>query len=90
MYFETRKLLRHLSIKSPNDVINGITKNATVESLLLHTRIMTDILISKGSENDDITLRALLPEWCNSENGKILIEKLRNAYGKRNEKDSPC
>jgi len=51
---------------------------------------MTDILISKGSDNDDITLRALLPEWCNSENGKILIEKLRNAYGKRNEKDSSC
>jgi hypothetical protein len=90
MYFETRNLLRHLSTKDPNDVINRITKNATVESLLLHTRIMTDILISKSSENDDITLRDLLSEWCNSENGRTLIEKLKNAYGKRNEKDSPC
>lgn len=90
MYFETRNLLRHLSTKDPNNIINKITKNATVESQLLHTLIMTDILISKNSGNDDITLKELLPEWCSSENGKILIEKLNNTYGKRNEKDSPC
>jgi len=90
MYFETRNLLQHLSTKDPKNIINRIAKNATVESQLLHTRIMTDILISKGSEDDDITLKDSLPEWCNSENGKTLIEKLKNTYGKRNEKDSPC
>lgn len=91
MYFETRNLLKHLKIKDSKDVINLIIKNATVESQLLHTRIMTDILISKSSrEDDDITLNFLLPEWCNSTNGKSLIEKLRNVYGKQNEKDSPC
>ncbi|HXQ38578.1 MAG TPA: hypothetical protein VN843_31545 [Anaerolineales bacterium] len=90
MYFETRNLLRHSRTKHPNDVINQITKNATVESMLLHTRIMINILTSKGSENDDITLRGLLPEWYSSENGRTLIGKLKNAYGKRNEKDSPC
>jgi len=90
MYFETRNLLRHLSLNKPNDVINTITKNATVESLLLHTRIVTDILISKGSEKDDIVLKNLLPEWCNSESGKTLIDKLKAAYGKRDEDNSPC
>ncbi len=90
MYFETRNLLRHLNTKDPNNIINRITKNVTVESLLLHTRIVTDILISKSIEGDDITLMGLLPEWCNSETGKPLIENLKNIYGKRNEKDSPC
>jgi len=91
MYFETRNLLKHLVIRNPNDIVNIITKNATVESQLLHTRIMTDILISKSSrEDDDITLKILLPDWCNSENGKSLIEKLKITYGKQNEKDSPC
>lgn len=90
MYFETRNLLKHLSAKKTNDVINMITKNATVESLLLHTRIVSDILISKGSEKDDIVLKALLPEWCDSKEGKVLIERLKTTYGKRDEKDSPC
>jgi hypothetical protein len=90
MYFETRNLSRHLKTKDPRDIINIIIKNAAVESQLLHTRIVTDILISKSSEDDDITLKELLPEWYNLQNGKALIEKLKNTYGKRNEKDSPC
>jgi hypothetical protein len=50
MYFETRNLSRHLKTKDPKDIINIITKNAAVESQLLHTRIMTDILsMASGS-----------------------------------------
>ena len=90
MYFETRNLSKYFSAKSPLDVINTINKNAVVESLILHTRIMTDILVSKGLQNDDIVLKDLLPDWCNSEIGMTLITKLDNAYGKANKKDSPC
>lgn len=89
MYFETRNLLRHLKNKDANNLINLITKNATVESELLHTRIMIEILISQGSENDDITLKDLMPKWYSTENAKLLIGKLKNIYGKRDEKDSP-
>jgi hypothetical protein len=89
MYFETRNLLKYLKNKDPNNLINLITRNATVESELLHTRIMIEILISQGSETDDITLKDLMPEWHSTENAKLLTGKLKDIYGKRNEKDSP-
>jgi len=90
MYFETRNLLKHLSQNNPADVVNKITKNTVLESLIFHTRIMTDILISKGSRVDDIKLNDLLSEWCSSETGAMLIEKLKQAYGEQNKENSPC
>lgn len=92
MYFETRNLLKHLRTQNNNDIKNIIIKNATVESMLLHTRIMTDILISKGKskDNDDITLKGLLPNWCESGIGEKLIKELKNAYGNQNDINSPC
>jgi hypothetical protein len=60
-------------------------KNAIVESALLHLRILVDILLSRGSESDDIKLTDLLPNFQSP-----LIGQLRNAYGDRKTTDSPC
>jgi hypothetical protein len=40
-----------VALPLPQYILNAIT-----ESLLLHTRILVDILISKSSDSDDITL----------------------------------
>ncbi|TVQ00305.1 MAG: hypothetical protein EA381_07695 [Planctomycetaceae bacterium] len=60
-------------------------KFAVVESAVLHTRILVDILLSRGSESDDIKLSALAPTFTCSE-----IDQLRQSYGGRKEKNSPC
>ncbi len=61
--------------------------NAIVESMLLHLRILVDILISKGSspDNDDIKLKNLLPKF-----DSVLIGTLRIKYGTRSKVRSPC
>jgi hypothetical protein len=60
-------------------------QNALVESLLLHLRIVVDMLLSKGSDDDDLTLTDLLPEFTSQH-----IGELKSAYGTRSIKDSPC
>ncbi len=60
-------------------------QNAVVESLLLHLRILVEILLSKGSDADDIKLTDLLPGFTSP-----LIEKLRVDYGTRAAVGSPC
>jgi hypothetical protein len=89
MYFETRNLIKHLASKRPSDVVNRINQNAVIESMILHSRIITDILISNGNQDDDILLKDLLPEWCGSEVGKNLIANLANVYGKSNKEGDP-
>jgi hypothetical protein len=59
-------------------------QNAIVESMLLHLRILVNILLSRGS-GDDINLTGLLPSFTSPR-----IDQLRNAYGNRNKVDSPC
>lgn len=89
MYFETRIRLKHLKTDGRDSRVMVI-KNALTESLVLHTRIMVDILISKGSGNDDITLKDLLPDWPQSEIGRQMIGELKSAYGKSDIQNSPC
>jgi hypothetical protein len=60
-------------------------QNATIECLVLHTRVLTDILISKASHSDDITLTKLLPA-LKSPN----VAALQSAYGAANIPNSPC
>ena len=62
-----------------------LVQNAVVESMLLHLRILVDILLSRGSGDDDIKLTDLLPAFKSS-----LVAKLKNAYGDRKTVDSPC
>lgn len=89
MYFETRSIYDTLKANS-KDLNAKIIDNALVESMVLHTRILVDLLISKGRGNDDIKLESLLPRWCESELGKQLIYDLEAAYGKNDIENSPC
>ena len=60
--------------------------NAIAESLLLHTRILMDILKSKTSQDgDDIKLTDLLPGFAPSR-----LQQLTELYGDRNTEGSPC
>ncbi len=60
-------------------------KNAIVESILLHTRILAELLLSIDQNRDDeITLGRLLPDFEPEE-----VDKLRERYGKANEPDRP-
>jgi hypothetical protein len=60
-------------------------RNAVVESAVLHTRNLLELLISKGGDPDDILLSSLMPTF-----GSKTVEKLRRAYGDRKTVDSPC
>src|SRR5579859_194421 len=60
-------------------------QNAIVESMLLHLRILVDILLSRGSGNDDIDLTDLLPGFKSS-----LVVRLKTAYGDSKMVGSPC
>jgi hypothetical protein len=59
--------------------------NAIVESMLLHLRILVDILLSRGSGNDDINLTDLLPGFKSP-----LVDLLKTTYGSSKKVGSPC
>jgi hypothetical protein len=59
--------------------------NAIVESLLLHIRILCDILLSRCKEPDDITLTKRLPGFTSPK-----VNELENLYGSRKVEGSPC
>jgi hypothetical protein len=59
--------------------------NATVESLLLHTRILVDILLSRDQGSDDVKLKELLPAFDSPK-----IAELEQRYGNRKIEKSPC
>jgi len=72
-----------------------IIKNALVESLLLHIRIICDIYTSKSSgHDDDITLNKIIKEidlpLKDKERLENEINKLKKSYGNRKDKKSPC
>ena len=60
-------------------------QNAIVESMLLHLRILVDILRSHGRDKDDIKLTDLLPSFTSP-----LIDQLKTAYGDNKTVSSPC
>jgi len=63
----------------------GPVRNAVVESGLLHTRQLIDVLLSRGNDPDDINLSGLLPGFQPAR-----LDELRQVYGSRNLIDSPC
>jgi hypothetical protein len=86
MYWGTRNVI-HQVLRLPDE---AVIRNAVVESMVLHTRILIDILLSKGTEkSDDIRLKAILPNWVAKE-GKDLLKQLSDVYGKWNIPNSPC
>ncbi len=87
VHYEIEMLENLQKIKLPLIDENSLKtlKNAIAESMVLHTRILIDIIISKGFNNDDIFLKDLIPGYQSD-----YIEKLKVAYGSNNKKDSPC
>ena len=60
-------------------------RNALTEALVLHTRIIIDIILSRGRSPDDIHLKQLLPPFRSEH-----LEKLQAEYGTTSEPNSPC
>jgi hypothetical protein len=76
--------LRKLDSMGPNRIFQQLIVNAIVESMLLHLRILTGILISSGHSND-IKLKDLLPKFESPR-----VDELRKKYGESGEEGSPC
>jgi hypothetical protein len=77
---------------SGRNKLSPVLRNAVEESAVLHTRILCEIFLSPGREPDDIHLSQLFSDWHSSEFSRVreIIDKLREQYGKRRWKDSPC
>ena len=70
---EQRKTL----IQATNPNLLLYTKNALAESRVLHIRVLAEVFLS-GGRNDDIKANRIMPEWC-KKNSNILSE-LNYAY----------
>ncbi len=82
MYFSTR-----VAIANRQD---RILKNALVESAMLHTRILVDILLDRGSSPDDLHLEDLLPTSKKSKALESALVSLKSAWGNSSKVNSPC
>src|SRR5207244_872549 len=83
MFFAMCDLLR-----SGNQVFAALphhVRNAVVESALLHTRQLADILLSRGTRTDDINLNALIPNLRPAR-----LAELRQLFGTQNTSGCPC
>ena len=90
MYFGTQiplQVVNHVPIVNPPATI--IT-NALVESRILHTRQIVDILISKSNKDDDIRLEDILPNIDIQPEIELLIKELKDIYGTNTKVNSPC
>ncbi|MCR4411674.1 MAG: hypothetical protein NUV77_04515 [Thermoguttaceae bacterium] len=65
--------------------LSWYVKNAVTESAILHTRQLADILLSRGSQPDDINLQTLLPGF--QPQG---LNTLRQHYGDNRTANTPC
>ena len=88
MYFSTRAAIANRP--APNSDQKLIIKNALVESAMLHTRILVDILLARGSSSDDLHLDHLLPASNTSHALENALVHLKSAWGNRNKPNSPC
>jgi hypothetical protein len=77
--------LRKLDSIGTDKIFQQLIVNAIAESTLLHLRILTEILISKGYP-DDIKLKEhLLPEFKSRR-----VDDLRMEYGSSDAEGTPC
>lgn len=72
-------------LKKGNQEFPDGVQYAIVESVVLHTRQLVDILLSRGKKRDDIKLSSLLPCFQS-----IHLDTLDKHYGKAHERNSPC
>lgn len=62
-----------------------MAQNAVVEALVLHTRVLCEILLARAARKDDITLPRLLPAFASTS-----VATLDAAYGGPNDEHTPC
>ena len=62
-----------------DSVMENYIKNALAESLVLHIRVLTEIFMPGGRE-DDIKAVNVMKKWCDEH--KLLIKNLHHAYEK--------
>ena len=60
-------------------------RSAIVESLLLHVRVLCDILLSRDTRSDGITLEMLVPGFR-----PLGLDDLQRLYGRSDEENTPC
>ena len=77
--------LLDLCAKSQHKLHPHPIPNAIVEALLLHTRILADIFLSRDTEPDAVHLNKLLPGFDSPE-----LVVLRKVYGSAKDSGSPC
>jgi hypothetical protein len=71
-------------VRSESDYLPLVIRNALVESMLLHLRILVGILLSHGWE-DDVKLKEILPGFQSAN-----VDKLKELYGDRKQVGSCC
>ncbi len=79
-----RKLMQ-LVFSSETQLLSLTINNALVESLVLHTRMVVGMLISKENQKDDINLERL-----DSKFNSRLVGKLSQLYGSSSDSNSAC
>src|SRR5579862_1326382 len=77
--------LRNVLMVSPSKIYHQLIVNAIVESMLLHLRILTGILISTGHSNDIKLKDHLLPKFKSRR-----VDDLRKEYGTSDTEGTPC
>jgi hypothetical protein len=77
--------MRNVLMMGASKTYDPLSINAIVESMLLHLRILTEILISKGYLNDIKLKDQLLPKFESPR-----VDELRVKYGKSDDVGTPC
>jgi len=89
MYLYTYVFVHSFKSEAKNIEKEAI-KNSYVESLMLHTRILSEILITtQQSDSDDLNIDNIIPPLKQSKHLGTLVRELRLAYGNANEVGSP-
>lgn len=88
MYGLTKRHIASRGTPSSDDEL--VLKNALVESSLLHTRILTDILLSRGKMDDDVNLDNLIRQKDMSQDLSKALADLGRVWGNSKKQNSPC
>jgi hypothetical protein len=68
---------RNTAIQATNSGLLLYTTNALAESRVLHIRVLAEVFLS-GGRDDDIKANRILSEWCKQNSG--ILEELDHAY----------
>jgi hypothetical protein len=94
--YEIRMFRATYEIVLDPDTLKGLRKvwaNAVEESAVLHTRILCEVFLSRGIDQDDIQVSRLFPAWNTDiryHSIKRSIDRLRKKYGSAQKSGSPC